>query len=91
LHKRKRLGFANEDTVTALSLIFFCSRVGHERWQLVGFLAVNTAFLGMLASAGIGEKSLAIASVFLVSCTINQPLFVAIAMLSLAIDDQVDM
>ena len=57
----------------------------------MGFLAINTAFLGSMASAGIGEKSLAIASVFLVSCTINQPLFVAIAMLSLAIDDQVDM
>ncbi|OAA65684.1 Fungal trichothecene efflux pump [Niveomyces insectorum RCEF 264] len=34
----------------ALIMIFFCARVGREKWQMFGFMVLQTAFIGAMAS-----------------------------------------
>ncbi|KAG9231277.1 fungal trichothecene efflux pump [Amylocarpus encephaloides] len=73
-----------------LIMLFFCSRVGHEKWQLVGFMIAQTALIGSLASVGIDSKAQAIATVYLASCMITPPQLISFTMLSLGLDDQTD-
>jgi hypothetical protein len=71
-------------------MVVFCSRVGHEKWQLVGFMIVQTALIGSMASVGVNDKAQAIATVFLASCVISPPQLISFTMLSLGLDDQTD-
>lgn len=68
-----------------------CARFGHEKWQILFLICLQTAFVGALSSVGIYDKAKAIALVLLMSCVINQPLYMLFSMVSLNLDDQADM
>lgn len=68
-----------------------CARFGHEKYQILVFICLQTLFVGCLSSVEVSEKGKAIALVFLMSCVINQPLYMLFSMVSLNIDDQADM
>ncbi|KAK5689494.1 hypothetical protein LTR97_012834 [Elasticomyces elasticus] len=71
-------------------VITFCQRVGHERWQQVGFMVVQTALIGSLASVGINDRIQAIVTIIVLATTITPPQLLAFVMISMGIDDQVD-
>jgi hypothetical protein len=68
-----------------------CARFGHEKYQILGFICCQVAFVGALSTLDIGQNGKAIALVFLMSCVINQPLYMLFSMVSLNLDDQADM
>jgi hypothetical protein len=72
-------------------MIVFCSRVGHEKWQLIGFLIAQTALIGSLSSVGINDKAQAICTVLFASSMVTPPQLVSFTMLSLTLEDQTDM
>lgn len=74
-----------------ISVWVFCARVGHEKWQIFGFICCQTAFVGALSTVGVDDKGKAIALVFLMSCFINQPLYMVFSMVSLNLENQADM
>ncbi|KAJ9621393.1 uncharacterized protein PV06_04796 [Exophiala oligosperma] len=76
--------------VSLISVWVFCARFGHEKWQIFGFICCQTAFVGALSTVGIDDKAKAIALVFLMSCFINQPLYMLFSMVSLNLEDQAD-
>lgn len=65
-------------------------RLGHERWQLVGFITAQTALIGSMASIGIHDKAQAIATVIIVSACNLPPSPLSFGMVSLGLDDQTD-
>lgn len=73
-----------------LIMVFICSKVNHERWQLVTFMVLQTALIGSLSSVGINDKAQAIATVIVGSATITPPQLVSFTMLSLNLKDQND-
>lgn len=78
-------------TITAgLIVLTFCHRIGHERWQQVGFMAVQTALIGSLASIGINDRAQAIATIVVLAACITPPQLLSFAMISIGIDNQVD-
>ncbi|KAF2733303.1 MFS general substrate transporter [Polyplosphaeria fusca] len=64
--------------------------VGHERWQLVGFMVAQTALIGSMASIGINDKAQAIATVIIVAACNLPPSPLSFGMVSLGLDDQAD-
>ncbi|OIW22859.1 MFS general substrate transporter [Coniochaeta ligniaria NRRL 30616] len=70
---------------------FICSRLHHEKWQLVGFTVLQTAFIGSMASVGVGDKGQAIATVVLAATTITPPQLLSFTMLSFGLEDQNDL
>lgn len=72
-------------------MVLICSRVNHERWQLVVFMCLQTALIGSLASVGIHDKAQAIVTIILGSATVTPPQLVTFTMLSLNLKDQNDM
>ncbi|KAK6437671.1 hypothetical protein LTR95_006131 [Oleoguttula sp. CCFEE 5521] len=76
--------------LAGLVVVFFCQRVGHERWQQVGFMIVQTALIGSLASVGLDDKVQAIVTIIVLATTITPPQLLAFVMISMNIDDQVD-
>lgn len=76
--------------IAAFIVTFFCSKVGYERWQLFGFIVIETALVGSLATVGLDSKAQAIATVILLSSMVTPPNILAFTMLSLGIDDQTD-
>lgn len=64
--------------------------IGHERWQLVGFITAQTALIGSMASIGINDKAQAIATVIIVSACNLPPSPLSFGMVSLGLDDQND-
>ena len=42
--------------LAALITVFICSRLHHEKWQLVGFNILQTAFIASMASVGYNDK-----------------------------------
>lgn len=72
-------------------MVFICSRVNHERWQLVVFMILQTALIGSLASVGLRDKAQAIVTIVLGSATVTPPQLVSFTMLSLNLEDQTDM
>lgn len=77
--------------ISGSSVAFICSRLNHERWQIVLCIVIQTALIGSLASVGIHDKAQAIATVFTLSCFVNQPFYISFSVISLGIDDQSDM
>lgn len=64
--------------------------IGHERWQLVGFITAQTALIGSMASIGINDKAQAIATVIIVAACNLPPSPLSFGMVSLGLDDQTD-
>ncbi|KAL4985906.1 fungal trichothecene efflux pump [Aspergillus falconensis] len=71
-------------------IITIVPRFGHERWQMIGFLLVQTAMIGSLGSVGVDDKAQAIATIIIVAATVTPPQFLAFGMISLALDSQAD-
>ncbi|KAF2637624.1 MFS general substrate transporter [Massarina eburnea CBS 473.64] len=64
--------------------------IGHERWQLLGFITAQTALIGSMASIGINDKAQAIATVVVVSACNLPPSPLSFGMVSLGLEDQND-
>ncbi|EXJ68957.1 uncharacterized protein A1O5_07889 [Cladophialophora psammophila CBS 110553] len=77
--------------ISLISVWLICARFGHEKWQILIFICCQVAFVGGLSSVGVSDKAKAIVLVFLMSCVINQPLYMLFNMVSLNIEDQADM
>ena len=77
--------------VAGISLVLIFSHLNHERWQIVFCIVVQIALTGSLASLGINDDAQAVATVFILSCFVNQPLFLSFSVISLALEDQTDM
>lgn len=77
--------------IASFIVVFFCAQVGHERWQLFGFMIVETALVGSLASVGIDDKIQAIVTIICLSASVTPPQLLSFTMLSLGIEDQTDM
>ena len=71
-------------------MVLICSRVGHERWQIVTFMCLQTALIGSLASVGLKDKAQAIVTIIFGSATVTPPQLVSFTMLSLNLEDQND-
>ncbi|CAK7202974.1 hypothetical protein SEUCBS139899_005701 [Sporothrix eucalyptigena] len=76
--------------IGAIIMIVFCSRVGREKWQMFGFMVLQTAFIGAMASVGYSDRARAIVFVLLTSSCVTPPQLVAFTMISLGLDDQRD-
>ncbi|KAL4937888.1 hypothetical protein BDV06DRAFT_226516 [Aspergillus oleicola] len=63
---------------------------GHERWQMIGYLTVQTAMIGTMGSVGIHDKGQAIATIIIVAITVTPPQYLAFGMISLGLDSQAD-
>jgi hypothetical protein len=77
--------------VAGISLVLIFSRVKRERSVIVFCLVIQISLIGSLASLGINSNAQAVATVSVLSCFVNQPLFLAFVIISLQIEDQVDM
>lgn len=77
--------------VGAILMIFFCSKIGHEKWQLIGFTAIQTALIGSMASVGVDDRTQAICTVLFAASMVVPPQLISFTMLSLTLDDQNDM
>lgn len=78
-------------TITAgLIVLTVCHRLGHERWQQVGFMVVQTALIGSLASIGLDDRAQAIPTIVVLAAVITPPQLLSFAMISMGIENQVD-
>ncbi|ETN39002.1 uncharacterized protein HMPREF1541_07044 [Cyphellophora europaea CBS 101466] len=77
--------------LSLISVWVVCARIGHEKWQIMFFVCVQTVLIGCLSSVQVDQKAKAIALVFIMSCFINQALYLLFGMVSLNIKDQGDM
>lgn len=77
--------------VAGLSLVLIFSRLNHERWQIIFCIVVQIALTGSLASISYNSNAQAVATVFILSCFVNQPLFLSFIIISLSLEDQADM
>lgn len=76
--------------LAAVQVVFICARIGHERWQLVAYMCIETALIGSLASVGVSDKVQAICTIVALSATVTPPQLLSFSMLSLGIDNQED-
>jgi sugar phosphate permease len=76
--------------IASLIVVTICARVGYERWQLVAFMAIETALIGSLASVGVNDKAQAICTIIFLSATVTPPQLLSFTMLSLGIEKQED-
>ncbi|KAL9947291.1 hypothetical protein ACHAQF_007004 [Verticillium nonalfalfae] len=74
-----------------LVVVFICSRLHHEKWQLVAFTIVQTALIGSMASVGANDEAQAIVTVVLAATTITPPQLLSFTMLSFGLEDQRDL
>ncbi|KAF5511964.1 Trichothecene efflux pump TRI12 [Colletotrichum aenigma] len=74
-----------------LITVFICSRLHHEKWQLVGFTVVQTALIGSMASVGSNDRAQAIVTVVITAITITPPQLLSFTMLSFGLEDQNDL
>ena len=77
--------------VAGISLVLIFSRLNHERWQIVFCIVIQISLTGSLASLNYDSNAQAVATVFVLSCFVNQPLFLSFVIISLALEDQADM
>lgn len=77
--------------IASILTVTIVARVGHERWQLVAWMTIETALIGSLASVGLNDKIQAIITIICLSSTVTPPQLLSFTMLSLGIDDQTDM
>ncbi|KAL2759931.1 hypothetical protein ACRALDRAFT_2050377 [Sodiomyces alcalophilus JCM 7366] len=68
--------------LAGLIVVFVCSRLHNEKWQLVAFTIVQTALIGSMASVGADDKAQAIVTVVLAATTITPPQLLSFTMLS---------
>ncbi|CAI6084068.1 unnamed protein product [Clonostachys chloroleuca] len=73
-----------------VTTVFVCSWLGHEKWQLVFFMVVQTALIGSLSSVGVDDRVQAIVTLIIGSAMVTAPQLVSFAMLSLGLEDQSD-
>lgn len=71
-------------------MVFICSRLHHEKWQLVFFMIAQTALIGSLASVGVHDKAQAIVTIVIGAAMVTPPQLISFTMLSLGLDDQRD-
>lgn len=55
------------------------------------FQTIQTALIGSLASVGINDRVQAIVTIIVLATSITPPQLLAFAMISMGLDDQVDM
>ncbi|KIH95304.1 hypothetical protein SPBR_03933 [Sporothrix brasiliensis 5110] len=77
--------------VAGLVTVFVCSRLHHEKWQLVAFTVVQTALIGSMASVGSDDETQAIVTVVITAATITPPQLLSFTMLSFGLADQRDL
>ncbi|ERS96211.1 hypothetical protein HMPREF1624_07120 [Sporothrix schenckii ATCC 58251] len=77
--------------VAGLLTVFVCSRLHHEKWQLVAFTVVQTALIGSMASVGSADETQAIVTVVITAATITPPQLLSFTMLSFGLADQRDL
>ena len=76
--------------MAGLIVIFFCHKVGHERWQQVGFMAIQTALIGSLSTIDVNDRAQAIVTIIILAMSITPPQLLAFVMIAAGLDDQVD-
>ncbi|KAL4868291.1 hypothetical protein BDV12DRAFT_185977 [Aspergillus spectabilis] len=64
--------------------------LGYERWQMVGFLVVQTAMIGSMGAVGADDNAQAIATIIIVAATVTPPQYLAFGMISLGLESQDD-
>ncbi|KAJ3536020.1 hypothetical protein NM208_g6897 [Fusarium decemcellulare] len=64
--------------------------IKHEKWQLVGCIAIQVALVGSMSSVGINDKAQAIGTVIAVAAVNNPPSPLSFGMVSLHLQDQTD-
>ncbi|KFH46494.1 hypothetical protein ACRE_026800 [Hapsidospora chrysogenum ATCC 11550] len=74
-----------------LIVAFICSRLHHEKWQLIAFTVVQTALIGSMASVTADDKVQAIVTVVIAATTITPPQLLSFTMLSFGLEDQNDL
>lgn len=62
--------------LAGLVTIFVCSKLGAERWQQVGFMVMQTALIGSLASVGVDDKVQAAVTIIVLASLITPPQYV---------------
>lgn len=77
--------------LAAILVVCIVPHCGHERWQLVTFLVIETAMIGSMASVGVQDKAQAIATIIIVATSVTPPQYLAYGMISLALESQTDM
>ena len=86
--------YANMVSFGTIIAAWYCvslmPRLGHERWQLVAFITVQTALIASMASIGLNDKAQAIATVIIVAACNLPPSPLSFGMVSLGLDDQND-
>ena len=71
-------------------LFLVVPRIGHEKWQLVAYMTIQTAVVGAQASAGRNKVQALI--LVIITLWVNQPMSgINFAMVSLGLKNQVDM
>lgn len=74
--------------VAGLVVAFVCARIGHERWQLVALMSIETALIGSLSSLGVDSRIQAIATIPFLSVSISLPQLMSFAMISLGLGEE---
>jgi hypothetical protein len=77
--------------LSLISIWLICAKIGYAKRQILFFICCQIIFVGCLSSVEVSQKAKAIALVFLMSCVINQPLYMLFEMVSLNLEDQADM
>lgn len=77
--------------MAGLLTVFVCSRLHHEKWQLVAFTVIQTALIGSMASVKSTSLAQAIVTVVLAATTITPPQLLSFTMLSFGLEDQADL
>ncbi len=72
-------------------MIFVAPRLGNEKWQMLGYLCAQTAFISAMASVGVNDKARAIILVLCASPMVTVSQLLSFTMISLGLDDQTDM
>lgn len=85
------IGLTEPFLAGGLIMVFICSRIGHEKWQLVFFMIAQTALIGSLASVGINDAVQAVVTIIIGAATVTTPQLISFTMLSLGLEDQTDM
>ncbi|KAL2758524.1 hypothetical protein ACRALDRAFT_1075086 [Sodiomyces alcalophilus JCM 7366] len=78
-------------TIAASSIVLtLVVHLGWERWQMVAYLAIQTALIGSMSTVGVSDVGQAIATIMLISMLVAPVNFLAFGMSSLALKDQGD-
>lgn len=73
---------------SGLLLAFVCSKLGHERWQLVFLMTMETALIGSLASVGLNDRIQAICTIVFLSISVSLPQLMSFAIISLGLGEE---